>query len=304
MSNGFSDDDFQGDVDFESNPGRTNDRDNWFKGQKGRTDRVAFIYFHPVEQTAISRARKLDPSLSGEALQAVAKKALAAKAESVGKTVETLTKVDALDRTVVKFKKMRASYQEGLGFFLNRLGQDGAENDRIWRQVNEPKTYYSTLMLIYPTDRNGKIVSDKEEFKKGWKVQPWRLSEMNYETIGAQNATLSNNNLSLASQDFNLKCVDDKYQKFEVVSAGPALWNRKEEFAQLVLEEALNWYDKLMPFRVLTSDQLRAKLGLGDAPATAAPGGQIGTGAGSGRQLNGSGSAQQAQEFDDLLSSV
>jgi hypothetical protein len=300
MSNGFSDDDFQSDVDFESNPGRTNDRDNWYKGQKGRVDRIAFVYFHPLDQTAIAKAKRHDPSLSDEALRAVAKKTLEDRAKALGKTPDTLTKVDLLDRSVVKFKKMRASFQEGLGFFLNRLGQDGAEADRLWRQVNEPKTYYSTLMLIYPTDRNGKITSDKDEFKRGWKVQPWRLSEMNYEAVGAQNATLAANNLSLASQDFNLKCVDDKYQKMEVTSAGPALWCRKDEFANLVLEEALNWYDKLMPFRVLTSDQLRQKLGLGDAPAL---GGQIGPAVGSNRQLNGASGGQQP-DIDDLLASV
>lgn len=305
MSNAFSDDDFSGDVDFETNPARTNDRDNWFKGTKGRIDRVAFVYFHPVDQTAVARARK--EASGDDALRAIAKKAVEDRARQLGKTPEGLSKVDALDRSVVKFKKMKASYQEGLGFVLNRLGLDGAEADRLWRQISEMRVYYSTLMLVYPTDRNGDLVKDKEEFKKGWKVQPWRLSEMNYETLAAQNATLAANNLSLASQDFKLKCTDDKFQKFEITSAGPALWCRKEDFAQLVLEEALNWYEKLIPFRVMTTDQLRQKLGLGDAPAGVSSGGggaAIGTGAGSNRQLTNGAAGGGDQNYDDLLATV
>lgn len=241
---------------------KSSDDIEWYKpAEKGRTDRVAIVYFHPVDVAAVTAARKKTPGLSKEDIAKTAQAALQARAEKLGKTADQLTKVDKLELNQVHFKRFNSHYQEGLGFVLSRLGKDGAEADEVWKKLPEAKTHFSTLLLVYPTKRDGTI--DKDRFADGWSLKPWRFSPKRYESIWKVNNTLSLNGLSIANQDLLLECKDPKFQQIEPQGGGPALWLRNEKFKELVLSRAVSLYDKLVPFREVTTDQLRAKLGLG-----------------------------------------
>jgi len=231
----------------------------WYKGKKGETTRAAIIYFHTVDVAAVSKARK-QGKLSKEDMIKIAQKAVADRATALNKQPDALTKVDRLDQTQVHFKKFTSHYQEGLGFVLSRLGLDGAEADEVWKRLPEPKTHFSTLLLIYPTDRKGNL--DKERFANGWAIKPWRFGGKTYDNIWKCNQTLSLNGLSISNQDLLLECKDDKFQNIDVNGAGPALWLKSEKFKEMVLSKAVEMYDKLVPFRPMTTDQLKAKLGL------------------------------------------
>jgi hypothetical protein len=313
MVNPFSDySEFNDDVDFESNNSRGNDQNAWYKGNKGQTDRGAFVFFHRYDVNAVKRALKENPRLSRDEQQAVALKALESRASELGQKVGDLTNVDVLDRRTVKFKKMRAHYQEGMGFVVSRLGLDGYEADKVWKQLPEPRVYYATLIIQYPTDKKGNITRDKETFQNGWQIRPWRLSEPNYEEFAKTNQTISavSEDQSLATQDFLMECIDQTYQKFKINGAGKALWQSKDTFSQAVLERALPWYEKLMPFREMSTDELRKKLG---GETTSGGGGQMGGGGGgsANRQLGSGGGGSAAAgggdnggDFEDILSSV
>lgn len=303
MSNQFNDyEDFSNDVDFDTNESRGNDRDAWYKGTKGTVDRGSFVYFHRYDVNAVNVARRENPKLSPADVQEIAKKAISMRAEELGKAVADLTKVDLLDTRTVKFKKIRASYQDGLGFVVSRLGLDGSEADRVWKQLPEPKVYYVTGLIFYPTDKKGNVVRDKESFQNGWSVRPWRLSEPNYDEFDKLNKSLQAYNQTLARSDFTLECTDQTYQKFKITGAGPAIWTKSAGFSEQVLTKAMDWYEKLQPFREMTTQQLIQKLGGGSGPTAAGAIGAGGGGGGGGGALPAGGAGET--NFDDILGGV
>ncbi len=271
--------------DFEDDVGLDGDgrqyfgpRQEWLKMTKGQVLRAAFLFFHPVDANAVAAAKmaakKEGKTLSKEEIQAIARKALEDRAKALNKSVDQLTQVDKLDLSTVHFKKMFSHYQEGLGYVLSRLGKDGPEADAIWKRLPEPKLGFSTLLLIYPTDPNGNI--DKEGFKRGdWRVIPWRFSKRTYEDIWKLNEGLRENNLSIATQDIKLECENPQYQNIKIQFVGAALWQKSENFKERVLAKAVELYPKLIPFREMTTDQLRAKLGLGGSSVQDVSGGDF-----------------------------
>jgi uncharacterized membrane protein YgcG len=298
-------DDYNDDVDFDTNPAQSNGRDAWFRATKGQVDRVSFVYFHRYDVNAVMRARKENPKLTPADIQEIAKKAIAGRAEELSKAVDALTENDLLDRRTVKFKKFRAHFQEGLGYVISRLGLDGQEADKVWKQLPEPKIYYTTAMLFYPiVDKKGTVTRDKEQFQNGWAVRPWRLSIRNYEEFDKINTSLQVNNVSLAGQDFVMECTDAGFQNFKPTAAGPAIWSRSDSFADQVLTRAREWYEaaKLLPFREMTTKQLQEKLGGGGGSSGGGGGGSIGSGGGGGGALTAGGAGDT--NFDDILNGV
>ncbi len=259
-------------------------RDEWLKMTKGQILRASFLYFHPADVNAVSAARsaakKAGKTLTKEEIITVAKKALEDRAKALStpetpRTVDSLSDVEKLDLTSCHFKKMMAHYQEGgIGFVLSRIGKDGPEADAIWRRLPEAKLYFTTLLLIYPTDREGNI--DKEGIRRGeWRTTPWRFAQGVYENIWKQNEGLRENGLSLANQDIKLECKDPKYQNIQVQFVGAAVWQKSENFKAQVLAKAITHYPKLVPFRDMSTDQLRAKLGLGGSAVQDVSGGDF-----------------------------
>ncbi len=300
--NPFSDySDFDNDVDFDNNQSSASDKDAWYKGTKGPIDRASFAYFHRYDVNAVKEAIRQDAKLSKSAMDEIAKKAIAARAEELGKPQSELSAVDMLDRRTIKFKRFKAHYQEGLGFVISRLGMDGREGDAVWKQLSEPRVYYSTLLFFYPTDKKGNITKDREEFQKGWAVRPWRLSEPNYQECEKTNNSLKADNLTLAGRDVLLECKDQAYQKFTVTNGGPAVWLRSAEFTERVLTKSLEWYEKLLPFREMSTEALRQKLGGGTSSSS---GGSMGSGGGGGGALPAGGGSDAATNFDDVLQGV
>lgn len=244
-------------------------RDEWLKmTQKGQGLRAAFLYFHTVDKNAVMAAmedaKKRGEKLTPEQQRAVAKQALEAKASQLGKPVSELTATDRLDLTEVRMKKFSGSYQQGLGYVINRLGKDGPEADAIWKKIAEPRLYFSTLLIVYPTNQSGDITdNEKNRLTTDYRIIPWRFGKQTYDAIWKLNAGLKSNGMGIHSQDIKLECKDPTYQNITVSFVGAALWQRNPKFRDIVLAKALPFYDRLIPFREMTTDQLRAKLGMG-----------------------------------------
>lgn len=233
----------------------------WFKGEKGRSYRVAFVYFHPLEAALTKALRKSNPQVSKEEIAEKVQKALTKRAEDLGKPVDQLADYEKLDTTNVRFKKIEAHYKEGVGYVISRLGKDGAEADTVWKTMGDVKTYFTTAMLLYPTNREGELV--KEQLTTHFQVVPWRFSNKVYGTLHQRSASLRENSLSIASQDLTLKCTNTDFQNFDIDAAGPAIWSKNPKFASMVLNKAYSLYEKLVPFRELSTADLKIKLGLG-----------------------------------------
>ena len=267
-------------------------RQEWLKMNKGQIIRAAFLYFFPINKNVVAKAiaeatEKKTAKPTPEQCVEMGKKALADRAASLGKSVDQLTPIDRLDLSEVKMKRMWFHYQEGFGYVISRLGKDGPEADAVWKKLPEAKITFTTLLLIYPTDRQGNI--DKEKLATGWHIIPWRFHKGVYEGIWKLNKGLEENGTSIASQDVKLECKVQEYQNIDVQFCGPAIWQKNAKFKEVVLGKAMELYDKLIPFREMTTDQLRAKLGMG--------GSAVGT-AGVG------GDATSATDFADLLENV
>jgi hypothetical protein len=266
MSEEFNYDDYESDLglsDEDRKEAKSGADVDWYKGVKGRTDRVSIIYFHPVEVAAVSAARRKQSGLSKDDIQKIAQKALTDRAAALSKTVDALSKVEKLDLSNVHFKKFMSHYQEGIGFVLSGLGKGTPEDDEVWKKLEAPKTYFSTLLVIYPTNKDGEI--DKNAFAdwaKEPKIMPWRFSPKRYDLIWKVNSALIKNGASIADQDLLLECKDDKFQNIEVTGDGKATWLRSDKLKSLILNKAVGLYDKLVPFREMTTPQLREKLGM------------------------------------------
>lgn len=265
--------DFDQDVGLEAEDKKKVNSNNqdWLKMIKGQTLLAAFLYFHTVDANAVkivkAEARKASRQPTPEEIKAAAAKALEARCAAMvpPKTIDQLTPDERLDLGTVQFKSCKAHYQQGLGFALSRLGLDGADADVVWKKLPEAKQYFSTLLLIYPMTREGK--HDIEAIKRGeWKIVPWRFGPGTYDEIYNLNDGLRGNQMSIANQDIKLECKDTQYQNMKVSFVGKAVWQTNDKFKKMVLTKALEFYGKLVPFREMTTDQLRAKLGLGGSP--------------------------------------
>ncbi len=300
----FDSADFSSDVDFESDPGKGNDRDAWYKLTKGVIDLGSFVYFHPVHHAAVAAALRADPRLTREDQERVARKALADHAAKLGKPVDQLLAHETLDLSTIKFKKVVAHYQEGLGYVISRLGKDGRDGDAIWKQIAEPKVYYTTVIIQYPADRKGNVSRDPETFKTGWAVRPWRLSTTNYDEFQKLSQSLKVDNINLAGRDIKFECTDQKFQSVKPVNAGPSIWMKSDKFRAEVLTKAIeDWYDKLVPFREMTTNQLREKLGGGGSSNSGQSAGSMSSGESNGGSLPAAGGGS-FDNHDDILSSV
>ncbi len=237
----------------------------WLKMTKGQTLLCAFLYFHGVDINAVKAVRKANRSAPKDEINAAAQKALLERATSLNKSVDQLTPDERIDLGTVQFKSFKAHYQQGLGFVLSRLGMDGADADVVWKKLPEVKQYFTTLLLVYPMTSEGK--HDVEMIRAGkWRMIPWRFGPGTYDQIWNQNDGLRGNQLSIANQDIKLECTDTNYQNMKVSFVGKAAWQNSPQFKKSVLTKAIGMYDKLVPFRAMTTDQLRAKLGLGGSP--------------------------------------
>lgn len=259
---------FDGDVGLEPEDKKyaKNDRQEWFKGEKGWTYRAALCYFHPLDEMARRAAKKKNAEVTKEQLEEVTTKVLAKRAEDLKKAVDQLADWEKLDTRRVQFRRIPAHYKEGVGYVVSRLGLDGKDADKVWEQMGEQKIYFTTVLLLYPCNKEGDIL--REQLSKGWIIKPWRFSTKVYGRLHQVAEGLRSNELSIATQDLSLKCTNTDFQNFEIDGAGKGLWLKNDQFRDLVLQKAIKVYKDLNPFRELSTADLKIKLGVGGAVGT------------------------------------
>ena len=230
----------------------------WYKGEKGRTDRVALVYFNSLDTTIRRKVLQQKPDITIEQQKGVILKARAQLAEKLGKSVDALDNVDLLDTSEARFKTVTASLKKEIGYVAwPKVIPPGEE--KIWAKAGERKDYVITVLLWYPTDREGEV--DKERLKH-FRVMPWRFAPEKYDIFRKINKGLLEGGSSISHIDLNFSCSDTQYQKITITQAGPAIYTKNPQLKRLVLEKATLLYPKLNPFRELTIDELREKLGM------------------------------------------
>jgi len=263
-------DDYEDDVDLNPENKAPSNRLDRFKGEQGKVYRVSLMYFHTLEQSIIQRSKrkaaKEGIKLDKAAVKTVIQKALTQRAEQLKKSVDELEVHEKLDLKRAQFKKHNTQFlkleEGGGGLFISRLGKDGPEADRYWNQLDDVRTYYYTVILVYPMKRNGKI--DMENIIRDGEVMPWRLGSGMFNTLIDKNEMLKNLNAgsSLASTDLTFSCKNTKFQNFDVDPAGESLWIKSDKIRNEFLPQAVQLYDRMVDARAITTAELKEKLGV------------------------------------------
>lgn len=281
MAEEFDYDDYNDDVDLDPANRPPSNRVERFKGEAGKNYRVALLYFHPLAVTLYKRMG--GPKADKAAVDETLAKALAKRAEAFGKKVEDLQDWEKLDLANAQFKKYITHYHDDVGSVLSRLGKDGAEADKIWRSLPEPRTYYSTIALFYPTDSSGNV--DQKNIVRDGFVKLWRFSNGTFRTLISKNDMLKEYKQSLANSDLKLQCKSSQFQTFDIDPAGAAIWIKSEVVRSHFLPLAYGLYDRLVDAKSLSTADLRDKLKMGGGDS-------------------GSDVVSSEAEIDDLLGTV
>lgn len=269
-------DDFSDDIGLgqeDASRVRSNQVD-WYLNKtavKGQTDRISLVYFHPLEVSALRKAKQAKPDMTDADKKNLLVEVRKARAEELKKPVDQLDEVDMLDTSESRFKAVDASFQDGLGYV--QWPKTLADGDKaVWSKLPEKRTYVLTVVLIYPTDRDGEI--ERDRLATRWEVKPWRFSPEKYDRLRKINRGQQDSG-GITAHDLLVTCKEPKFQNIDMISAGPAIWRQSAPFRRKVLERALPLYAHLgRAFRSLTTDELREKLGM--APSSS--GGSSGVG--------------------------
>lgn len=264
MTDDYTYEEYEDDVDLDPTNKPPSNRIERFKGETGKVYRVALLYFHPLT-TTIQKALKKKADKDGVALDMVNVKntismALTKRAADLGKNLADLQDYEKLDLNSAQFKKYTSHYHVDVGIVLSRLGKDGPEADKIWKSLPEPRTYYSTVALFYPVDSSGNV--DAKNILRDAHLKPWRFSNGLFRTLHSKNEMLQEYNQSLANNDLKLNCKSAQFQNFEIDPAGPALWLKSPALKAKFLPMAHELYGKLVDAREMSTAEVRDKLNL------------------------------------------
>lgn len=243
-----------------------------FQGEKDHTYRAAIVYFRKMDATVVAEG-KASGNLDKQHLLSELSKKLEANAAFFKKPVEELAEWQKLDISNISFKRVRQQFSAvaGVGVVESRHGLDGPEADKIWAslkdsegKISEPKEYYYTLILLYPTNSEGEV--DKDLLKTRCVLKPWRFTAATYNRLielDQKMKSLVDSKSSLANFDLSLKCTNKTFQNFTIDVAEKALWTRSTILQDAYMPKAYSLYEKFCNVRKLTTPELREKLGLG-----------------------------------------
>jgi hypothetical protein len=154
-------------------------------------------------------------------------------------------------------------YQQGLGYVLITDSNRSAVLNYLGLT---PKQAIATVVVVWPTNKDGEL--DVESFKagKGWQVQPWVFDPGKYREIGR-----SHKRFPLGKHDLSMACSDGQFQKMSFTPEGDNLLRKLlgakseslREIGAQILQKTQRVAEGLRRdlARELTLDEMREKLG-------------------------------------------
>ena len=104
------------------------------------------------------------------------------------------------ENAVIRYSGAERIYKPGVGYII----YDGP----AYAQFGQAKMCVATIVLVWPTDKDGELDVGSFKAGKGWQIQPWTFSTDKYNTIKK-----SNKRFSLLAHDLSINCTDAQYQK-------------------------------------------------------------------------------------------
>jgi hypothetical protein len=154
----------------------------------------------------------------------------------------------------------RVQFHPQLHSVISRQGEPDAD-ESIWARFPEPpRLKAATLVLRYPTDPKGRV--QKDQFAAPIPMLVWEFGAPIFERLKKLHEEQKAKGSSLGAVDVSCTCTNERYQRFELRVAGPAIWRMREEYAARTVERASKHYSQITVGRDLTDEQLRQELGL------------------------------------------
>lgn len=119
------------------------------------------------------------------------------------------------DKAVVRFTGCERVYKEGVGYVLYK--------SPAYAQFGEPRQTVATILLVWPTDKDGELDASSFAAGKGYAVQPWIFSPDKYTSIKK-----THKRFSLLDHDMAMSCPPDgaKYQKLTFTPENESLFRK------------------------------------------------------------------------------
>lgn len=166
----------------------------------------------------------------------------------------------------IRFTGCERHYMNGVGYFLHK----GPEYAKI--AGGPPKQAVATIIVVWPTDKKGRLNTEAFSRGEGYQVMSWVFSADRYDQLRRRNEEFP-----LGSHDITLACTDTQYQKMDVSPCKDSLfrklWESDKEkakaIAATIIDEVRDIAKNLRNdiARDLSLDQIREKLGGSNATA-------------------------------------
>lgn len=167
---------------------------------------------------------------------------------------------DSDGKDVCLFTGCERHYVQGVGYFLHK----GPEFARI--AGGAPKQAVATILVVWPTDKNGRLNKDAFGRGEGWEVKPWVFSAERYEQLARRNEQFP-----LHEFDLTVTCTDTQYQKMDLSPCRESLFaklaeanNEKSTQIRKTILAEVEAAEKVLRSdmaRDLTLDKIREKMG-------------------------------------------
>jgi hypothetical protein len=133
-------------------------------------------------------------------------------------------------------------YKPGVGYILHK----GPE----YNQFGTPKQCIGTVIVLWPTDREGQLDTSAFKAGTGWQVLPWLLDADKYNTLKT-----NHRRFHLGRHDFGITCTDATFQKMTFAPEPESLLRKllgassenHRDLARKILDQARKLGEDLRP---------------------------------------------------------
>lgn len=215
-----------------------------FKQEKSnQQNKVSIVAFKSHAETVFAaKAKERGEPLSDEEKAELNSKVDVKLAENLGKKVDDLTEIDRLNLKSPRFSVAWTHYGEGIGTIrcLSERDKSGqvvkpALCCKATSRLKEAEQKIATLVMVYPTDEEGKIEHDIFMQRKFTRFEIWRLTPKKFRAIQSCYTDARENNVEIV----DLRVVldkDPKYQNQVISNPVGAAWAKDD-----VDPEVRNW---------------------------------------------------------------
>jgi len=212
-------------------------------GRPGEIARISIVSFKRYSDTKIAqKTREKGSPLTDEETADIIAKIDAKLKEKLGK--ETLTEADRTDIMSPRFSFSFTHYDDrvgGLRCLSKYQGMNVVKPELCCEKFGDAEQTIATVVMIYPTNRDGSIDTDYLKAKKNIDFQILKMTAKKFKKIESVYADSRQNEEGVIDLKVTLD-GEPKYQKFVIESGRVAAWARKdadEELRAWVIDQGI-----------------------------------------------------------------